>query len=251
MAALQHTGLAAGARVDGETGTFDLRDAEVSKVCYARYPRLTGIEKTMTTDTPHERQLGRPREARADRAILAATLELLAEAGIHGLRMDDVADRAGVGKAAIYRRYRSKDELVGAAVAAMVSEITIPDSGSTRDDLLALMRDAVAVYGDPIRAGAMPSLIGAMRQHPDLARTIRQDVVAARREALREVLTRGVARGDLRADLDFELALDMLGGALFYRLLVTGGPIDDRLAEGVADSVLRSFAPHPTKEQPR
>jgi AcrR family transcriptional regulator len=195
--------------------------------------------------------IGRPREARADRAILAAALELIAERGVHGLRMDDVAERAGVGKAAIYRRYRSKEELVRATVGAMVSEIAIPDSGTTREDLLALMRDAVAVYRDPVRGGAMPSLIGAMREDPELARAIREDVVAARRGALREVLARGVARGDLSADLDVELALDMLGGALFYRLLVTGGPIDDRLAEGVADSVLRSFAPTPTKEQPR
>jgi AcrR family transcriptional regulator len=193
--------------------------------------------------------LGRPREARADRAILAAAVELLAEAGIHRLRMDDVADRAGVGKAAIYRRYRSKGELVGATIAALVSEIAVPDTGSTRRDLQALMRDAVAVYRDPIRAGAMQALIGAMHEHPELAGAIRRDVVEARREALRAVLARGVARGDLRADLDVELALDMLGGALFYRLLVTGGPIDERLAEGVADSVLRSFAP--TKEQPR
>ena len=163
--------------------------------------------------------------------------------------MDDVAERAGVGKAAIYRRYRSKDELVAATVAALVSDITIPDTGSTRGDLLALMRDAVDVYGDPIRGGVMPSLIGAMRQHPELAHAVRRDVVETRREALRAVLARGVERGDLRADLDVELALDMLGGALFYRLLVTGGPIDDRLAEGVADSVLRSFAP--TKEQER
>ena len=81
--------------------------------------------------------VGRPREVRLDGAILAATLELVAEVGIHDFRMDDVAGRAGVGKAAIYRRYRSKDELVTATVAALVSEITVPDTGSTREDLLA------------------------------------------------------------------------------------------------------------------
>ena len=54
---------------------------------------------------------------------------------------------------------------------------------------------------------------------------------------------RGVERGDLRPDLDLELALDVLGGPLFYRLLVTGGPIDEQLAEGVADLILRGFAP--------
>ena len=72
--------------------------------------------------------IGRPREARLDGAILAATLQLIAEVGVHDLRMDAVAERAGVGKAAIYRRYRSKDDLVTATVAALVSEITVPDT---------------------------------------------------------------------------------------------------------------------------
>ena len=186
--------------------------------------------------------VGRPREVRVDGAILAATLELVAEVGINDFRMDDVAERAGVGKAAIYRRYRSKDELVTATVAALVSEITVPDTGSTREDLLALMRGAVEVYGDPIKAGVMPSLVGAMPQRPELARAVRDGFLSQRRAALRAVLDRGVARGDLRADLDVELALDVLGGALFYRLLVTGGPIDGDLAEGVAELILRGFA---------
>src|SRR4051794_23116301 len=86
------------------------------------------------------RRVGRPREARADRAIISAALELMAEHGVQALRVDDVARHAGVGKATIYRRYRSKDQLVTEAVGALVNEeIEIPDSGSTREDLLLLM----------------------------------------------------------------------------------------------------------------
>src|SRR3954449_6012655 len=93
------------------------------------------------------RRVGRPREARADRAIITAALELMAEHGVQALRVDDVARHAGVGKATIYRRYRSKDQLVTDAVGALVNqEIEIPDSGSTRDDLLVLMREAVGLY---------------------------------------------------------------------------------------------------------
>ena len=65
--------------------------------------------------------LGRPREVRADHAIFAGALELIAERELRELRRDDVADRAGVAKATIYRRYRSKEELVTAAVTALVS----------------------------------------------------------------------------------------------------------------------------------
>ena len=195
--------------------------------------------------------MGRPRDERADRAILSAALELMAEHGVDGLRTDDVADRARVGKATIYRRYRSKEELVAAAVGALVSEIAVPheglmrEEGSTREDLLALMRGAVDLYTGALAAGLMPSLVAAMRKSPELARTVREGFVAGRRAALREVLERGVARGDLASDLDFELALDVLGGPLFYRLLITGGPIDERLAQGVVELILTGFAPKP------
>ena len=105
------------------------------------------------------------------------------------------------------------------------------------------MRGAVDLYTGALAAGLMPSLVAAMRKRPELARTVREGFVAGRRAALREVLERGVARGDLGADLDFELALDVLGGPLFYRLLITGGPIDDQLAQGVVELILRGFAP--------
>jgi AcrR family transcriptional regulator len=197
----------------------------------------------VTGETTTQRLMGRPREERADRAILAAALELIAEHGVSDLRMDDVADRARVGKATIYRRYRSKDELVTAAVAALVGEITIPDTGSTRDDLLRLMRRAVKLYSGSVEAGVMPGLVDAMSRDVELAHFVRTGFLASRRDALRAVLERGVERGDLRADTDLDLALDVLGGPLFYRLLITGGPIDRRLADGVVDLILRGFAP--------
>jgi AcrR family transcriptional regulator len=164
--------------------------------------------------------------------------------------MSDVAEGAGVGKATIYRRYSSKEELVSAAIAEFVSEIEIPDTGSTREDLLALMLSAVERYaGSSDEAAVMPSLVDAMSRDPELARAVREGFLAQRRAALREVVERGIERGDLRVDLDPELVLDVFGGPLFYRLLITGGPIDERLATGVVELVLRGFGPK-TKERP-
>jgi AcrR family transcriptional regulator len=205
---------------------------------------------TDKTTATAKRSMGRPRDERADEAILSATLELLAENGVHDLRVDDVAGRAGVGKATIYRRYRSKDELIPAAVARLVSEIPVPDTGRTRADLLALMRSAVAVYRGSMEAAVMPSLVEAMSRDAELARLVREGFLAPRRAALRAVLDRGVERGDLRRDLDVELALDVLGGPLFYRLLITGGPIDQKLAKGVVELILRGLAPQ-TKSSKR
>src|SRR4051794_30151580 len=195
------------------------------------------------TATNARRSMGRPRDERADRAMLSATLELMAEKGAHDLRVDDVAGRAGVGKATIYRRYRSKDELITAAVAGLVIEIAIPDTGRTRADLLALMRNAVDVYRGSVEAAVMPSLVEAMSRDAELARSVREGFLARRRAALRVVLERGIDRGDLRGDMDVDLALDVLGGPLFYRLLITGGPIDEQLAEGIVELILRGFAP--------
>jgi AcrR family transcriptional regulator len=208
------------------------------------------METTMNADAVGERPMGRPRDARADRAILEVTLELIAEVGVHEFRTEDIAARAGVGKGAIYRRYRSKDELVTAAVGALVSEeIAVPDTGSTRADLVVLMQEAVGLYRGSRAGRLMRNLVGAIAQNPELARSVRDGFLAGRRRALTEVLLRGVERGDLRPDLDVELALDVLGGPLFYRLLVTGGPLDERLAEGVADLILRGFAPDESRRK--
>ena len=187
---------------------------------------------------------GRPRDARADRAILASALELMAEDGVHALRIDDVAARAGVGKATIYRRYRSKDELVVEAVGKLIDrEIEVPDSGSTRTDLLVLMREAVGFYGETLAATVMPSIVDELSRNEKLAALVRDGYLRGRRGALRVVFERGIERGDFHRDLDIEFALDVLAGPLFYRLLVTADPLDDSLAQAVVELIMRGFAP--------
>jgi hypothetical protein len=89
----------------------------------------------------------------------------------------------------------------------------------------------------------MPNLVSAMAERPELASVVREGFLIRRRRALSEVVRRGVERGDLRPDVDLELVLDTLGGPLFYRLLITGGPLDEQLAEGVTELILRGFAP--------
>jgi hypothetical protein len=105
------------------------------------------------------------------------------------------------------------------------------------------MRNAVRVYRGSLEAAVMPGLVEAISRDATLARAVREGFLKSRRTALAAVLERGVKRGDLRRDLDLELALDVLAGPLFYRLLVTGGPIDNKLADGVTELILRGFAP--------
>jgi len=191
---------------------------------------------------PQAPRRGRPPSAESRRAALATTVELLAEGGYGRLTTAEVARRAGVSTATLYRHWPSKDALVVDAVSGLISEIAIPSHGDVRSDLLALMRDAVRVYTASVAGRALRGVATEMAHNDALARTIRAQFVDARRAALRRVLEDAVTRGELRADIDHELALDLLGGPLYYRFLVTGGPIDDDLARGVVDTILARWA---------
>jgi AcrR family transcriptional regulator len=195
-----------------------------------------------TLDAP-SRPPGRPREARPRRAAIEATLDLIAERGFRGLTTDAVAERAGISKATMYRRWRSKEDLVVDAVASLVaSEIAVPDTGSLRGDVRALLRDAVKLYADERPGKLIPDLVAEMARRPAVAEAVRSGFLAERRAALSTVIERARARGEVRSDVDTELCLDLLGGVVYYRFLITGGTLDQRLADDLADVLVRGIA---------
>src|SRR3954470_12330232 len=128
-----------------------------------------------------QRAPGRPRSARADQAIVDATLTMLSEEGYRSLSMEAVAARAGVGKATLYRRWSSKEQLVVDAI-AQVQETPVPLRGkSVRDDLVVLV-DAVRRKGQHTLAGRiLPRLISEAQDFPELMRRYREQVIAPRR----------------------------------------------------------------------
>jgi AcrR family transcriptional regulator len=194
------------------------------------------------TRTPRR---GRPRSEEAHDAILNASLALIREVGFDALAMDAIAARAGVGKATVYRRWKSKELLVVEAIGRIVRAVPDPDTGSTRDDLMALMNATLRMYADPATSALLSGLVAAMARSRPIARAVRGGFVGMRREALRRALRRAVERGELRPDTDLELALDLLSGPLLYRYLISGKEVDERLARGAVDAVLRAFAAGP------
>ncbi|HWH38873.1 MAG TPA: TetR/AcrR family transcriptional regulator [Usitatibacter sp.] len=184
---------------------------------------------------------GRPRSGEAHAAILAAAVALVREVGYDALTMEAVAARAGTGKATLYRRWKSREALVSEAVGLIVARIPVPSTGSTRRDLLAVMRDTVRLYADPATLGLLSGLVAAMARSPVIARAVRNGFVAAWSDTVRRVIENGIARGDLRRGIDIDLAIDLLGGCFSNRALVTGRPIDDRLARALVDAALRGF----------
>ncbi|HZI12389.1 MAG TPA: TetR/AcrR family transcriptional regulator [Myxococcus sp.] len=194
-------------------------------------------------ESEESRRPGRPRSEEAHGAILSAAISLIREVGYDALAIDAIAARAGVGKATVYRRWKTKETLVAEAIERIIRAIPIPDTGSTQGDLMVLMRGALGMYQEPQSAALLSGLVAAMARSPRIAEAARSGFLATRRDALRRVLERGVARGDLRDGLDLELAIDLLNGPLFYRLVVTGGRLDERVARNVVDVVLRGLAP--------
>jgi AcrR family transcriptional regulator len=193
-----------------------------------------------------KRRPGRPLEERPRRAALAAVLDLIAEHGIAGVTTNAVAERAGISKATMYRRWRSKDALVADAIGALLDrEIAIPDTGTLEGDVHELLADAVTLYSMPRAAALMPELVAGMARDGDLADAVRGTFLPARRDALDRVLRRAAVRGELREDVDHALCLDLFGGVIFYRLLITGGPLDERLVDDLTVLILRAVARSP------
>ncbi len=186
------------------------------------------------------RKPGRPRDARADVAILEAVLDLVAHGGLTHLSMDAVAAKAGVAKATIYRRWPSKEALVLDAWRTLIAPFDTPDTGSLRGDLEDLLGRLVDTASDG-GFDVMAQVTAAARSDPALADALREFLVMRRRPT-REVLERAVARGELAAGTDLDVLHDTIVGPLFYRLLVSRAPVDPGMARTVLDLVLAGLA---------
>jgi AcrR family transcriptional regulator len=199
----------------------------------------------MTSEAP-ARGRGRPRSEEAHRAILAAVVDLLPEHGLKGLTIEAVAARAGVGKTTIYRRWKTKNELIVEAIEQVRPPGMAPDTGSVAGDLQAM----VTIQRERLEASRlpriMPRVLGESMEDPELHAEIIARAVMPIRAMLTQIVERGIERGELREDLDVEAFVDVLHAVPVYKLLMSGGSMDsiaavaDRavpmLLEGVSSS---------------
>jgi AcrR family transcriptional regulator len=193
-------------------------------------------ETAAVTEERERRRPGRPRDAGADDAIMDAVVELLTEVGFGGLTIDAVAHRAGVGKATIYRRWDGKEQLVLDALAAGRIPVPQPDTGTLRDDLLAYYLPLADIEAQQGAVRLMPALAAEAAVDPDLADRLHA-FVSDRRAPVAGILRRAQERGEVNDDVDIELVVDLLTGAIMYRLYFSGAVVDEdvirRLLEGV------------------
>ncbi|HEY4022967.1 MAG TPA: TetR/AcrR family transcriptional regulator [Pseudonocardiaceae bacterium] len=188
-------------------------------------------------DTPRP---GRPRSQKARNAVLDAAAELLLTQGLSAVSMDAVAERAGVSKATIYRWWPTKETL---ALDALYTEWAAAspharDTGSLRGDLLSLLRPWARLAGSRPYGRVIAALLTEAQTDPVFAVEYRNRVVEPRRNQARAIFDRAIARGEIPAGTKVDVALDLLYGALYHRLLHGHALLSDRFVRDVVDMTL-------------
>jgi AcrR family transcriptional regulator len=200
---------------------------------------------------------GRPRSAEAEQAILDATLRMLGTRGVAGTTIEGVAAEAGVGKTTIYRRWPSKNDMILAALSAIVPSGDPPDTGTMAGDMAALaemQRRRLAGSGLP---GIVPRVLAESMSDPELHQDFVDRVVSPFRALLRLFIERGIERGELRPDLEVEPLVDLLHSIPVYKMLMSRGDpaaldqIPWAYLPILAPGILNSSSATPASARPR
>lgn len=168
------------------------------------------------------RKPGRPRDEELQEVIIRAALEAFVEEGLDSASVEGIATRAGVGKATIYRRWHSKEDLISDAIVQCADAVFAPDTGSTRGDLIALMSKLQTDLSCSMGGQIFPRMVGEVWDATPLGEAFAKAVIKPRRQLIIDVLKRGAARGELREGFDAELVADTLSGAVIVRRMVAG-----------------------------
>src|SRR3954447_11204231 len=201
-----------------------------------------------TTDAVRPSRGGRPRDPSRDGVIRAAILRLLADVGYGALTMDAVASEAGVGKATIYRRWRTKQDLVVDTISDLNrAEATAEDTGCLEGDLRAMLRSLVSVITGPTGAATLALLCTVphplarpprVAPQPALAEAFRNGPLAVWRHSFEQIWARAEQRGELRPGIAGSVAAETTSAVLVQRWLLTGEPVDEAYADQVLESVV-------------
>src|SRR5579859_1661629 len=135
------------------------------------------------------RKAGRQRSAQSHQAIVEATLELFAEVGFQGLSIEAIAERAGVGKTTIYRRWSSKEDMIKDALELFRSNNPLPHTGHIHSDLLYLTKESRELFSHhPLMANLILKLMAEMKTKPEIYHAFRKELVTPRTQQFRQII---------------------------------------------------------------
>ena len=198
--------------------------------------------KQSAKDDRQTRPPGRPRSERARRAILQAANELLESEGFAAVTVEAIAERARVSKATIYRWWPNRAAVVMDGFLSIVSsEVPFPHTGRAREDIRIHMRRLAEAFGGKM-GRTVAALIAEGQADPELAEALRSRWLSVRRVEVRDILELGIERGELRDDIDLEVAVDVLYGPIYYRMLVGHARLDEAFADVLADHIFAGLA---------
>jgi AcrR family transcriptional regulator len=173
-----------------------------------------------------------------ERAIFEAVLEQLRAVGYVGLTMEGVADCARTGKAALYRRWPRKEDLVVDALEhALPSTAELPDHGEVREDLLDLLRRMTAMLNSPAGC-ALQCLLSESERDESFARLLHERVKEPRKRMFLDLLARGAERGQVRPAAATQLVAEVGPALVMQRFLADGAPVPDDYVVSVVDDVV-------------
>ena len=175
-------------------------------------------------------------------ALTRALFEEWADFGYVGISLERVAQRAGVGKAALYRRWPSKLAMVTDRLEVVGTDLApLIDTGTLAGDLTTMLLQVRRVLRHRLVRRILPDLHAEMQRNPDLANDVRGRLQVERRRRAATVLERAIARGDLPATVDTKLFNDAAGGLLYWRLIITREPANRRYIEGLVNFIVQGF----------
>ncbi|MEV7243699.1 TetR/AcrR family transcriptional regulator [Streptomyces sp. NPDC093248] len=173
-------------------------------------------------------------------AIRAAVFEELAAVGYARMSIEGIARRAGVGKTAVYRRWRSKLHLVLDVVSALaVLGLPVPDTGSLEGDLRLLYGITSRALRHPVASQIIPDLQAEAARSPEIAEALQKAVRDGQDSVASKIVAAAERRGEVRSGVDTDLALDLISGPLYWRSVVIRSP---RLPKNYLDTLARATA---------
>lgn len=173
-------------------------------------------------------------------AIRAAVFEELASVGYARMSIEGIARRAGVGKTAVYRRWRSKQHLVLDLVSAIaVQGLPAPDTGSLEGDLRLLYEVTSRALRHPVASQIIPDLQAEAARNPDIAEAMQKALREGQEGVASRIVVAAARRGEISPDADEDLALDLISGPLYWRSVVIRSP---KLPKGYLGALARATA---------
>jgi len=175
---------------------------------------------------------------RSRTSVLAATAELLFERGLAGASVDEISRRSGVAKTTIYRHWPSRAELLRDACSAIGTPQNVPDTGSLKTDMAALMAGLIQLLRTAKWTSVLPSIIDAAERDPDIA-AMYSKLQHGYSAPFETIILRAVARGELPEDTDVAILIAALTGPLFYRRWFSRDPLTDAFAKQIVERIFQ------------